>query len=219
MRTNSLIAILVLCTVTVATGWVNGRLSNRWGESVDLVAAGQRLEAVPDRVGNWEMQFSRPFEDDVVEMLQCAGHFNRAYVNSLTGETVTVELLVGPPGPTAAHTPEICYSSRNHEITEESNAVQTRPAASPDETFWRMTLRSTDIEQRLQRVYYSWCGPDGCWRAAKNPRFEYGGQGLLYKVQLASELREAQDADDPCRRFLQDFLPALQASQFKAASR
>jgi len=221
MRITSAIAVLTLVAVTVATGWVDGHLSNRWGEPADLVAAGQRLASVPARVGAWEMQSSQPFDDEVVAMLQCVGHFTRVYVHADTGEVVTVALLVGPPGPTAAHTPEICYSSRNQEIWEESKAVQSRPQVAPDETLWRMTFRSSDVEQRLLRVFYGWCGQDGLWRAAKDPRFEYGGQPLLYKLQLAGQLREGKDDDsqDSCQRFLQDFLPALNASQFQVPSR
>ena len=221
VRTNLTIAILTTCTLTIAAGWVEGRISNRWGQSVDLGSAAKRLAVVPDRVAEWDLQLSEPLDEEVVRMLQCAGHFLRVYNNRRTGDVVSVALLVGPPGPTAAHTPEICYSSRGQTIVEPSVATQSRPASDPDETLWRMTFRATDVEQRMQRVFYGWSGPDGRWRAARDPRFEYGGQPLLYKIQVAGLLREKSDkeGDDPCRRFLQDFLPVLDQSLFQESSR
>jgi hypothetical protein len=213
---NLPIVVFAICTLTVAAGLVEGRLTNRWGEPADLVSAGQKLASVPARVGEWDMQSSQPFDDDVAEMLQCAANFTRVYVNSRTGDTVSVALLVGPPGPTAAHTPEVCYSSQGRKISESSRVVQIRPDSIPDETLWRMTFRSSDIDEHLLRVLYGWRSPAGPWRAATRPRFEYGGQPMLYKIQLASLTTERSDEDghDPCQQFLRDFLPALDASLF-----
>lgn len=205
------VAALFTCLATVATGWIQGRLSNRWGEPADLVTAGEQLAQVPTRVGEWQMQSSRPFEDEVLQMLRCAGHFTRVYKNVLTGELVTVALLVGPPGPTAVHTPEICYSSRGQTIAERPKPISTHRPQAADETLWRMVFVSNSVEKSRFSVVYGWCGEDGEWRAATRPRFVYGGAPLLYKIQLVGALTERsdQDSSDACQRFLQDFLPAL----------
>jgi len=211
------IAALLTCVATVATGWVQGRLSNRWGEPADLATAGEQLSQVPTRVGEWQMQSSRPFDDEVLKLLRCAGHFTRVYKNMLTGETVTVALLVGPPGPTAVHTPEICYSSRGQTIAERPKPISTHRADAADETLWRMVFVANSAEQNRFSVVYGWCGADGQWRAAKKPRYEYGGAPLLYKIQLVGALpeRDGLDSSDACQRFLQDFLPALDAVLFQ----
>jgi hypothetical protein len=91
----------------------------------------------------------------------------------------------------------------------------------PDETLFQMTFRSNDPEQALLRVLYGWAGADGHWRAANNPRFEYGGEPLLYKIQLASDTTQQADKEgsDVCRRFLQDFLPVVDATLFSRATK
>lgn len=214
-----IIAVTLACIGTSAAGWVEGRLTNRWGEPDDLAAAGERVGQVPQRVGDWMLQSSEPFGDETVQMLRCAGHFSRTYENTVTGDIVRVALLVGPPGPTAVHTPEVCYSSRGQTIIQERKAIATRPEQRPDESLWRMVFRANDIEENRFAVLYGWAGADGQWRAAVRPRYEYGGQSLLYKIQLAAPLAESadQDAMDVCQSFLRDFLPALDATLFQTA--
>jgi hypothetical protein len=209
----------VLAVTTVGAGWFEGRLSNRWGEPADLASAGAALENVPTQVGDWEMISTQPFSEETLQMLECAGHFTRTYQNRVTGEQVNVALLVGPPGPTAVHTPEICYSSRDHEITESRVAVHAGPEAAPDQTLWKLTFRSNDLEQSMLRVYYGWHATDGSWQASENPRFEYGGASLLYKIQLAGRMPSTSSvADgDSCSRFLRAFLPAVDVTLFTAS--
>jgi hypothetical protein len=217
MPRTLLVAILVTCVATAAAGWAEGRYSNRWGQPPDLVSAGNTLASVPERVGDWELKSSEPFENDVVDMLQCAGHFSREYTNSLTGESVRVALLVGPPGPTAVHTPEICYSSRGQTIVAPPKLVATRPEKDPEESLWRVVFRANDLEQNRFSVVYGWTGPQGRWRASANARYEHAGEPMLYKIQVAGPLTERmeQAGTDLCQQFLQDFLPALDATLFQ----
>jgi len=222
MRQTITISLLVaLAVATVGAGWVEGRLSNRWGEPANLAAAGVALADAPTRVGDWEMVSSEPFSTDIVTMLECSGHFARTYQNLITGEQVNVALVVGPPGPTAVHTPEICYSSRDHQISEPRTMVSVGAAGDTDQSLWNLTFRSNDIEQSLLRVYYGWRGSDGPWKASDNPRFEYGGQSLLYKIQLASRIpaETPNTGADPCARFLQEFLPALDQKLFDTSEK
>ena len=147
MGKQLVIAVLVACVATAAAGLVEGRYSNRWGQPPKLVAAGEKLAIVPDHIGDWQLKSSEPFDDEVVEMLQCAGNFSREYVNSITGETVRMALSSGPPGPTAVHTPEICYSSRGQTIVERPKPVAIRPEKNPDESLWRIVFRANNLEQ------------------------------------------------------------------------
>ena len=47
--------------LTVTAGVIHGRLSHRWGPRQDMLAAAQRLQAVPNEFGNWRLRNSRPF--------------------------------------------------------------------------------------------------------------------------------------------------------------
>ncbi|HEY4309126.1 MAG TPA: exosortase-associated EpsI family protein [Pirellulales bacterium] len=213
-------AVAATCTATIAAGWVEGKLSNRWGTPPDLIAAGECVARVPERVGDWELQSSEPFEDETLQMLQCAGYLSRSYKNVLTGDIVRVALLVGPPGPTAVHTPEICYSSRGQTIVQQRKSIATRPQQRPDESLWRMVFRSNDVEQNRFSVVYGWADAAGQWRASVNPRYEHGGASMLFKIQVAAPLADPADEQGPdvCQQFLRDFLPALDATLFSTSS-
>src|SRR6185436_14608221 len=106
MNRGFLVAGLAAATLlTGAAGWIDAHLTNRWSTPDDLQVAAKRLSEVPTQVGDWQMQADTPLAPDVEKMLQCSGNFNRRYVNSKTNEVIDVAAIVGPPGPTAAHTP------------------------------------------------------------------------------------------------------------------
>ena len=124
-------------------------------------------------------------DPDAVEMLQCAGNTQRTYRNRTTGQIVNMFMIVGPPGPTAVHTPEICYSSRDYDRIEPRQRAQIRESQLPDESFWETVFRANDLRADVLHVWYSWNDGNG-WRAADNPRFAFARHPFLYKLQLAA---------------------------------
>src|SRR5436305_193873 len=101
-----LIAASVLFIGTVAMGFVQGSLNQRWGPSNATKLAKQELNRpLPERVGSWRLQQSEPLSPDVIALLQCDGYISRIYENDQTGDVVTVVVLLGPAGPIAVHTP------------------------------------------------------------------------------------------------------------------
>ena len=92
--------------LTLSSGVLYGKYSQRWGPPADLTGAAAQLEKLPRQLGNWKLAEERPMEDSTVEMLECAGYVNRRYVNQQSGQTVNLAIIVGPAGPTAVHTPE-----------------------------------------------------------------------------------------------------------------
>lgn len=209
------LAFALLVALTIAPGGIAGWLGNRWGEPVDLTAAGKGLDRVPSQFGDWVQDDARPLNAEVVEILQCSGSTERAYRNQKTGDVVRLALIVGPPGPTSVHTPEVCYSSRDYKTVSAAKRFRINRVGSVDAVFWGMTLEATDLEGGKLSVAYAWNDRHG-WVAPEQPRFQFGGANLLYKLQLAAPLssgdRTAQS--DPCQSFLQAFLPALDAAVF-----
>jgi hypothetical protein len=57
-------------------------------------------------------------------------------------------------------------------------------------------------------MYWAW-SIGKHWSADADPRFKHAGQPYLYKIQLSSPLPAGVDlqAGDPCKKFLDDFLP------------
>ena len=47
-----------------------------------------------------------PIGEGAERELECAGYANRRYISNVSGQTVAVTIIVGPPGPTAVHTPK-----------------------------------------------------------------------------------------------------------------
>lgn len=218
-RGGYVLAYALFVALTLVSGGVAGWLDNRWGPPVDLLAAGKRLDRVPNRFGDWVLENARPLDSEVAEVLQCSGSTQRVYRNQKTGETATVALIVGPPGPTSVHTPEVCYSSRDYKTISGPKKFRVGTAGAVDASFWGMELEATSLEGGKLSVAYAWNDERG-WVAAERPRFEFGGAGLLYKLQLAAPLsdRDQPERTDPCQKFLREFLPALNATLFEASS-
>ena len=207
-RFTLVFGIVLVMGLTLVSGVIHGWMSNRWGASEEVLAAASKLEEFPERFGNWQSQSSQEMSENTLTTLECAGYFVRAYANQETGETVKVAVIVGPSGPTAVHTPEICYSSRAYTIREDPQPVTVQNSEDSDEEFWRLTFQSNDLDGDLLRVYYAWSS-GGPWSAAENPRLAYAGYPYLYKIQLAANLPPGvnPEASDPCVGFLRDFVP------------
>ena len=200
--------LLVIGTsLTVASGAVYGHLSQRWGPPADLVAAAKRLQTMPKELGDWQLLDELAMSESAIRMLECAGHVNRRYANRRTGDSVSIAIIVGPPGPTAVHTPEICYSSREYDIHEPRQVVTLGKVGSMDHSFWKLSFRSRNVTAERLRVYYAW-NAGGAWTASRRPRFEFASLPMLFKIQLAGLVAPdgLADDDDPCREFLEELL-------------
>ena len=214
-RWLSVVAVVAAVAITTGAGVLHGRLTHRWGPPADLVAASKRLDSVPSDFGNWRAEESKPLGDVVVRVLQCAGYINRTYVNHETGESVNVAILLGPPGPISVDTPEVCYSSRDLAVIVPAQRVSVRGADKPEEQFWALTFRSHNVTGDELRVYYAWT-VSGLWQAPEEPRITFGGEGMLYKIQLAAGQPAGSNSRnrDPCLNFLRDFLPVVDRAMF-----
>ncbi len=202
-----LLAIGIL--LTLSAGYVYGRYSQRWGPTVDLVAAGEHLQTMPQQVGDWQMLDELSMDVSAVDMLQCAGYTNRRYIHKKTGDTISIALIVGPPGPIAVHTPEVCYSSRAYTILDTNNTTTLDGLQGNSHSFWKTTFTPNQITEDKLRVYYAWAtrptdATSTTWTAATRRRYRYGAEPLLYKLQIAGPLVSDISAGvrDPSRQFL-----------------
>jgi hypothetical protein len=211
------LALLAAALLTIVGGVVHGRLSNRWGPPADVQAAAAALAGVPDQIGPWQKESDEKLSPQIEKMLECVGHVQRTYRNRQTHNRVNVAILLGPPGPIAVHTPEICYSSQDYTIIEQPHRITVGLGRVPAEpaalshTLWATTFRSNDLEGGLLRVYHGW-SDGGAWTAPDKPRFTMADRPYLYKIQLAGYLPAGaapQDEQDSGRVFLEQFLPAV----------
>jgi hypothetical protein len=201
-----LLALGVGLAITLTTGAVCGRISSRWGPIPDMVAAAKHVAALPETIGDWKMVKSQPMTDLAVRTLMCAGYVNRTYVNQKTGAEVSLALIVGPPGPTAVHTPEICYSSQAYSQDAKREAVSFTDPNGEQHSLWRLTFHANDPAAEQLCVHYAWSS-DGRWQASESPRFEFAGKPMLYKIQMASPVPPGKiENTNPSKQFLDDLL-------------
>lgn len=206
-------AVVAGALITLTTGIVCGRISQRWGPVPDMVAAARRVEALPTQIGSWKMVKSDAMSDVVLRTLMCSGYVNRTYVNESSGGTVSLAIIVGPSGPTAVHTPEICFSSQAYSIEEPRQAVSLTDSSGRPHSFWRTVFRSSNPTAEQLCVQYAWTA-NGDWKASESPRFEFAGAPMLFKIQMSAPVPPGRvDDANPCREFLDELL----SSEWKAA--
>lgn len=194
--------------VTLFAGVVYGRLTGRWGPRPDVVSAAYRLKQVPQILGDWECKSDDPLDPVSARILQCTGALHRVYQNVRTGDVVRFFVILGPPGPTAVHTPEICYSSKDYKITQARTRWTLDKSQKPLDEFWDLRLEASDVSGSGLRSLYGWTNTQH-WQATESPRFKYGGSPYLYKLQIAGPLPTENQERDVCREFLTVLLPEL----------
>jgi len=202
--------------LTLASGLLHGQLRQRWGQNARLLAEARDLAQLPLALPGWRFQEARDMSPEALEMLQCPGYIQRVYVNESTGQAVNLAVLVGPAGPMAVHTPEICYSSREYSILQSRQRAVFPAGPSQDDELWTLTLGSPGVHGGQVRVYYGW-SDGGAWLAPEQPRFSLAGRPYLYKLQLATILPRHGQSDggnDPCAQLLEEFLPVFRQHLF-----
>ena len=197
---SSLPALLLVIGLLLVSTLVHGWLSGRWYVAKDLYQAGAKLDELPKQIGAWQQIESDSLDDSVTKMLQCYGSIVREYRHGDTGEQVTIALLLGPRGPIAVHTPDICYSSVG------TKQVGERTSKSVDRhRFWVSEFAQSPSPTATFEVWYGW-SDGGEWVAAENPRFWM--TPTLYKVQLVGSVES--ESSQPCRNFLKELLPQFE---------
>lgn len=202
------ISVGLIAALTIGAGLLHGRMTDRWGSGESARAAADLLSQLPEEIGPWKLEAEgRQMSAEAERQLQCYGYAHGTYTNQETFERASLALLLGPPGPIAVHTPEICFNSREFRQQGSRKAVPVETGENDKHQMWSLRFESQRIEQTNLQVVYAWNGGDG-WKASASPRWEYSGTPYLYKLQVACPLRDGNPAEgDPCQRFLQDFLP------------
>jgi hypothetical protein len=194
-----------------AAGVLEGFRTNRWGQTDDAKAAVARLDAVPRAFGEWTST-ENPIEEKILKVAEATGSVSRVYKNSLTGNTVSVLILCGPPGPIGAHTPDICYRGLGYEMAGSELRRTLRLPDGQTASYWSTSFVKRTAGDAPLNVCWAW-GVDGEWAASAAPRRDFVLRSALYKVYVSRQPtpaeRDAKPAADPVEEFLTDFLPVV----------
>lgn len=194
-------ATAVLISLTLFAGVVHGYLDGRWTANRDLQAVGDKLEGLPEQVGDWRLTERSELDANAAKLLRCYGSSVRIYENEKTGAMVNVALLFGPRGPIAVHTPEICYSSVGTKQIGNRKAERLTAGGTSD-ALWSVQFAVNPDPNPTLEVWYGW-SDGGAWEARDQPRFWLTEN--LYKVQVAGPA--GNDAGRPVKDFMKAFLP------------
>jgi hypothetical protein len=209
---TTLAAMLVgLVVLTSVPAIVQGVLTRRWSGKADISGAATRLVEFPTKFGDWQQQGDEEkVPEEALRELQCAGCFNRHYVNQRLGRDVTVIVMVGPAGPLIRHPPEICYGNRANELLAKPVDIELTTADSVQHRLRVLRYANPRAVSGEFSVCYGW-SEKGAWNVPAYPRIEYGGAPTLYKMQVLTTDSVPKDGGLPTAtaRFLDDFLPLL----------
>ncbi|HXY33842.1 MAG TPA: exosortase-associated EpsI family protein [Planctomycetaceae bacterium] len=209
---RTLAAMLVgLVLLTAVPAIVQGVLTSRWRGKADLAGAAARLVEFPAQFGDWQQQGEdEKVPEEAVRELQCAGCFNRHYVNQRLGRDVTVILMVGPAGPLIRHPPEICYGNRANQLVDQPVDIELTTSDSIGHRLRLLRYANPRAVSGEFSVCYGW-SEKGAWDVPAYPRVEYGAAPLLFKMQVLTTDAVPKEGGLPLAtsRFLNDFLPLL----------
>jgi hypothetical protein len=207
------IKIAAVClALTLGSGVLRGRMDYRWGPSSEMLAAAGRVAELPVQIGAWQAVRREHLDEQAVAMLRCTGNILRVYMHEPTGRQVSLALMVGPAGPLAVHTPEVCYRSTNYREQESRRRTRIVDRAGGRHDFFVTTFRENRAGERLLRVYYAW-NLNQEWVAPAGARTAFAGVSMLYKIQAATFVGEGDEPEaDAARDFLEDALLEIQAA-------
>ncbi len=202
--TRFVLTLSLVVAVTVTAAVMQGRMRNRWGPSDAARQAAERLQDFPHEFGDWHMVSADDLDEDSRSQLECLSAMDRVYANDKTGERVALLFILGPTGPTAVHTPEVCIGERDFSPLGDRRDLAV---GTGGDRFWNKRFKSKNVHGESLSLYWAW-NTAGSWVAAKDARYTFAGVPFLYKAQVTCEIPGSADDDshDCGQRFLADFV-------------
>lgn len=177
-----LIAAAIALALTVAPGWYHGQRTFRWGTDTETRGLAQRLQEFPEEILGWRTVATLQLQQEEVDQLQPTGYIARTYA---MGEFhANIFVLIGPTGPTAVHTPDICFSSRDYRSLGPRKQTRVEESAINRSECWLTQFQSNHVNQHCMKAWYAWT-TDGQWHASENPRYDFADSRYLVKLQIS----------------------------------
>ena len=179
----AIISVVVIGLLTVPPALLQGRYVHRWRTPQTQLDAAD-LNHLPKEFGRWKsLQDGEPLSEEICRELGLSGNLKRTYLNVDTGATVSLLLMVGASGPLVRHPPNICYDNRANQQVGEIESISTKNA-NPPSSFSLIEYRhiAEAMGSRFLVAYGFSSGQE--WSSPKWPRLKFGGEPMLYKMQL-----------------------------------
>ncbi len=207
------LGVFALVGFTVAEAQMSGRFQ---GSNMTEEQFAALLKKVPMDIGEWHGT-DMPVEEQVKETAGARGYVSRSYRNSVTGDEVSIWLIVGHSKDVMRHTPDVCYPSSGFQTMSPENAHEPFVfEGQPQADFYtNKFLKEDETGRKLVRVFWAWYKPtdDGkvTWEAPEIVRWRFGNAPSLFKLYFTSQMRDYKENtfESPCMKFAEVFLPIV----------
>ncbi|MCA9051174.1 MAG: exosortase-associated EpsI family protein [Planctomycetaceae bacterium] len=206
----------VAAVLLLATGYVHGILSGRWGDPEALARGVEHLKQIPSQLSGWTGT-DMEIPETQLTIGQIRGYVSRRYEHE-DGSQVDVLLLCGRPGPISVHTPDVCFRGAGFQLVQDTEYHLTKGDRTADLVVGDFKKEGAGGASDGIRVFWGWMDPSGTISAPQNPRMAFAGQSCLYKVYVIRPLQQVGEQiseDDQCVRLLNALLPRLSTPQQK----
>jgi hypothetical protein len=206
-RVMSLLAaiVVVILSGTAERAWT-GHTGGRSGPGLTT-----ELARIPVTIGDWRGR-SEAMDPREVAAAGLDGYLMRRYEDGRTRSEVGLFIACGRPGPVSVHSPEACYLGSGYRMEEPGpTEVDLRPGDRRGQAVFLRAdfVRESSLPPDRLRIYWAW-GDGGSWSVPENPRLEFAGRPILYKLYVVHRMTgpPGRAADDPGLEFLRRFVPA-----------
>ncbi len=209
-----LLAVVFGIIATLIPAWYHGTRTFRWGEDETASILAGRLKGLPGNIGSWQMVDEGELRLEEIRQLQPVGYLVRRY--SFGEMNANVFVIVGPTGPIAAHTPDICFDSRNYEMLDDRSKFKIGTSALDESECWVRRFESRAVQKQAIKTWYTWM-VDKSWQASTNPRVSFSDSPYLIKVQVAVLYPdvESMDRDKVGEEFMTSLHDSLNETLFQ----
>ena len=209
------LTIAAAAILTIVFGLGHRAISDG-GLSEGIELSQDQVDQLPDQIDVWTITNREEISGAALELLECTAHGNLAYRNVETEANVILTLMSGPSGPLAAHTPEVCYSSKAYVIDSVPELLEI-DLADGNKCELRVVnlVPRSDTHEPLTVIYgwhdgTTWKAPAPTWARAV-----YAGTQSIVKLQVAiattgdSSVASTKDRQTQLRDFLDNFIPIV----------
>ena len=208
--------VAVMAALILTAGTIHGRWTNRWARSTELQYAVDHLGKLPLTFGDWEGRENVLDEKErkLYDASQAVAWVTRRYVHRETGESLSLLVLCGPPGPTAAHSPEACYGGGGFELSGPLELEPFEYGTPPAKAIFQVgNFRRSDATSPMGlRIYWSFRGGSN-WEVPDSPRLAFARYPALYKIYVIREMAMSDGVppvDEVAPQLIQALLPELE---------
>jgi hypothetical protein len=179
-----IVAVALLASIGIAHGVVTGR----WGESAELLAACDKLQATTIDVDGWKSA-PAPIDQRQLDVAGARASMSRLYQKADGTAAVSVTVLCGRHGPISLHPPTVCFTGAG---MSQVGAVQseTMGIGAAKGTFSQADFASNAVGDPNRRTWWAWSNDGQKWTTPKSPRIEFASSNYLYKIYFITPVEK-----------------------------